>query len=680
MRVLTALTYYHPHWTGLSAYAKSIAEGLAARGHEVTVLTAQHDRALPRDEVVGGVRVVRVPSAGRLSRAPIVPGLPMVARRLVRAHDLVHLHTPAPEALLLAALARAAGRPSIITHQGDVVMPAGLRNRIVQGVIASTMGVAMRLATEVVTHSADYAAHSRFLAPHAARIRTIYPPCEIPEPDLAAVQAWRAELGLGDAPVVGFAGRFVEEKGFDFLAEAMPLVRARRPDVRFLFAGETNVAYERFFERCEPMLRASGEAVVNLGLILDRQRLADFYRMCDVVTVPSRSDCFARVALEALLCGTPLVTADIPGVREVVQVTGMGRLVRPGDPTALADGLLAALEADAEPRPSRAEVLGHFDAERSIGEYEALLVDATRQGTRRSQPRAQVASAPTGGDAARLAVLLRNEADMAARRRVPTLMSFLELRDEDTVLDAGCGMGVHLKVMGELRDLALIGVDADRDRLAWAARERVPAALAQTDLTRLPFADGAFDKVLMSEVLEHLADEQGALAEVYRVLRPGGVLAISVPNANYPFWWDPINKTLETAGAPPITNAGPITGQWSNHLRLYLPAELRGALCAAGFVVEAFEEQTHHAFPFNHLLVYSIGKPLIEHDLLPRRLRDSADRFRGEANRGNPLNPVNVAVGLLRTVDRRNDHPTGRERTFVSLVAKARKPAEPLER
>ena len=47
MRILSALTYYHPHWTGLTAHAVSIAEGLAARGHQVTVLTTRHTYKLP---------------------------------------------------------------------------------------------------------------------------------------------------------------------------------------------------------------------------------------------------------------------------------------------------------------------------------------------------------------------------------------------------------------------------------------------------------------------------------------------------------------------------------------------------------------------------------------------------------------------------------------------------------
>jgi SAM-dependent methyltransferase len=210
-------------------------------------------------------------------------------------------------------------------------------------------------------------------------------------------------------------------------------------------------------------------------------------------------------------------------------------------------------------------------------------------------------------------------------------------------------------------------------RLEWAESEGVPAQLSSVDIHQLPFADGSFDKVLMSEVLEHLADDRVAMREIYRILKPGGVLALSVPHADYPFWWDPINKTLEAIGARPIRNAGPITGLWSNHWRLYRPDELRDVIAGAGFTIDALEEQTHYSFPFIHFIVYSIGKPLIEYNLLPQRLRDSADRFRGERNSGSRLNPINVGLGLFRRFDARNEHLRGDERTFVNIVVRARK-------
>jgi len=74
VRILTVLTYYYPHWTGLTAYARLLAEGLARRGHQVTVLTSRYWSTLPREETHNGVRIVRLKPWFRLSRGLVQVG------------------------------------------------------------------------------------------------------------------------------------------------------------------------------------------------------------------------------------------------------------------------------------------------------------------------------------------------------------------------------------------------------------------------------------------------------------------------------------------------------------------------------------------------------------------------------------------------------------------------------
>ena len=114
----------------------------------------------------------------------------------------------------------------------------------------------------------------------------------------------------------------------------------------------------------------------------------------------------------------------------------------------------------------------------------------------------------------------------------------LRVRPGERLLDAGCGEGRHC--FGALeRGARVVGLDLDRASLraaAGALRERSAAlgtlgAMIQGNTLRLPFPDESFDKVICSEVMEHVHDYRGAARELARVTRPEGIVAVTIPTA-----------------------------------------------------------------------------------------------------------------------------------------------------
>jgi glycosyltransferase involved in cell wall biosynthesis len=378
LKILVTLTYYYPHWTGLTAYAQRLAEGLAQRGHQITVLTSLFKPELAREEMHNGVRIVRLPTLMHLSRGVIMPGFIGALHRLAKEHDVLQVHTPMLETNLVTRIGLWHGKKTVITHHGDLVMPNNPKDQFIERVMTALMIQGEREAARITVHSCDYADHSKFLSPFRSKLECIYPPVEIPEPQPEQVAQWRAQLGLTDNKLVGFAGRFVEEKGFDFLLQAIPLVRAKIPKVKFVYAGEIHVVYEHFYAKWQHLVEQERESIVTLGLLLEPQKLANFYAMNDVFALPSRTDCFPSVQIEAMLCGTPVVATNIPGAREVVRVTGMGKLVAPRDPQALAEGLIEVLNHRAAYQKTRAQIRQVFNTERTLDAYERLFESLIR--------------------------------------------------------------------------------------------------------------------------------------------------------------------------------------------------------------------------------------------------------------------------------------------------------------
>lgn len=279
-------------------------------------------------------------------------------------------------------------------------------------------------------------------------------------------------------------------------------------------------------------------------------------------------------------------------------------------------------------------------------------------------------------DLATIDHMTRNEADMAFKKRVRTIFEWIDPQDDDLILDMPCGRGFYLNMFRYVSDCRMVGAELDTE-VVEKARHNVGhlprMILNQANIYALPYADNTFDAVILSEILEHIDDDVAGLKEILRVLKPGGVVAITVPNANYPFWWDPINKTLETLFHTHIQH-GPLAGLWANHVRLYTRDQLRNAALSAGFEVEEERAFTHYSFPFIHNLVYGLGKPLLEAGALPGNMATAANRLTFDQNDGSLFNPINLGLRVFNFFDRHNvmNEPPGR--TTVNLALKGRKP------
>ncbi|MDP6492953.1 MAG: class I SAM-dependent methyltransferase [Acidimicrobiales bacterium] len=161
----------------------------------------------------------------------------------------------------------------------------------------------------------------------------------------------------------------------------------------------------------------------------------------------------------------------------------------------------------------------------------------------------------------------------------------LGLRSGDRLLDLGCGFGRHA-FEALRRGAHVVACDLGIDELhrvratvaAMAEADEIgPDVVLETangDATRLPFADDSFDRVIASEVMEHIHDDDAALTELTRVLRPGGTIAITVP------------ATLPERICWKISSDYHAPAAVGGHVRIYGRHTLRDRMAAAGLVVD----------------------------------------------------------------------------------------------
>ncbi|MEM9176218.1 MAG: methyltransferase domain-containing protein [Myxococcota bacterium] len=152
----------------------------------------------------------------------------------------------------------------------------------------------------------------------------------------------------------------------------------------------------------------------------------------------------------------------------------------------------------------------------------------------------------------------------------------LDIQPGHRLLDAGCGEGRHC--FGSLyRGATVVGLDLDLDAMREASKNLRArgeehgrmGAMLQGDAFHLPFADASFDRIICSEVMEHVHDYRAAIRELYRVARPGAKIAITIPTATSEHLYLRLgDEYFESPGG---------------HIRIFRPRDLALGMAAAGF-------------------------------------------------------------------------------------------------
>jgi len=336
LRILQVSDAYYPFPGGVTEHLHHLTLSLRRRGHDVQILTGRYPGSAALEDPPWVHRVGRVhilPPLPLLNATQLTltftPGLPLEVRAFFRDHTFDLIHTHGPFALNL---------PFLALHYGSIPQVATFHtafvgwnwNRIAKVVfrfwsrkIHTFIAVSEVAKDAMASH---YPGRYRII-PNGVDVHRFTPEGPMPSDPFSR-------------PILLFVGRMEPRKGFPYALRAFQELKRRIPTATLVAIG-TGRLLETYRQMVPSELR---DAVHFLGFV-EPDRLPQYYRWADVYTSPAiGGETFGIVLLEAMACGTPVVAADIPGYRQVIQHGRNGLLVNVRDPKTYAEALWNVLE------------------------------------------------------------------------------------------------------------------------------------------------------------------------------------------------------------------------------------------------------------------------------------------------------------------------------------------------
>lgn len=281
--------------------------------------------------------------------------------------------------------------------------------------------------------------------------------------------------------------------------------------------------------------------------------------------------------------------------------------------------------------------------------------------------------------------LLQNTADLSLKRKARRILLELAPKKNEKILDVGCGDGYYVLLASQLEEIFGVGLEYEPKNLTAAERNfknlkikyqrltrwknnlKEGIYLILGDVNKMSFKSNYFDKVIMSEVAEHLHNDLTGLKEVYRCTKKGGILLLTVPNQNYPFLWDPINWVLERFLNIHIKD-GFWSGIWNQHIRLYTKEQISKVIQKSGFKIETLEVQTRWCLPFSHYLI-NLGARLLSSNKLPVQFAKQANKFDYyDINKRSPIIKLYYALAEFADSFNRTNHSSIGTTLFIRAM------------
>ncbi|SRR5579883_210518 len=381
-----------------------------------------------------------------------------------------------------------------------------------------------------------------------------------------------------DIPTFLFVGAIGFQKGIPYLLEAIRLLRSKGYKFRFKLIGRFELDFKSWIDRSD--LRSQIDEHIPF---VSNSELASHFYNADALTLSSVQEGLALVIAEAMACGLPIIATENTGAREFIGTSDSGIIVRAGDQEALASAMQIFLNDREE-----AQRRGRLAAEQARTFEWATYGDEIEQAYLGIVARSKEIKSGDEEIASFYNEYWDREHGWTPTHSFTTQQLDLHFKNTfasgDSVLDVGCGDASNYQawLVNQVRDLKALDISS----LGIERAKQMGIDATQHDLSKtFPYSSNSFEGAVCIEVLEHLYDPKFTVSEIFRVLKPGGLLVASVPNNGY------FRERLKAfTKAEMSTSISDFSNEWKGaHIRFYSLKSFTRMLDVCGFEIESVQ-------------------------------------------------------------------------------------------
>lgn len=362
MKIVQTPVRFYPYTGGVEKYALDISRELVKLNNKVMVICANE----PKSDIksLDGIKINRLNYLCKIANTNLSLTLPFKLWK--ENFDIMHTYLPTPWfadwSVLIAKLKR---KKVVLSYCNDIV-GNGIGNIIAKIYNNTILKLTLRLADKIITIGPNYLNSSKYLKNHAHKVQFI--PIGVDRNKFKNINIEKQKNTIFFLSVLD---EYHKYKGLDYLLEAIKIAKNEISDIKLIIGGEGSLL--KYYKNKTKELGIENNVEFH-GFIPDK-KLVEYYNKHEIFVLPSidpKQEGFGIVLLEALACGTPVITTDIVGMANEIKKYNTGIITKPKNSKILAESIVKSLNNKVKFTTNIPKMIEEFDIRKCTEKIENI--------------------------------------------------------------------------------------------------------------------------------------------------------------------------------------------------------------------------------------------------------------------------------------------------------------------